>query len=1465
MKPRASYFGRLILPAAAIISFCGPLPALLAADITKVDNSDNLSLGTSWALGTTPGASDIALWNNTVTGANSTLLGANATWLGIRITNPGGTVTIGAGNTLTLGTGGIDMSGASQGLSIATLASLNDTAQSWNVGNQALNMASFTRATGSTVNLITSGGGSVNIASGTASAALGGYAVLNSSDYAALDASKNVVAATYVNYAAGGNLSNTFSGILNITGTTTGATQAWRQSNPLTVASGVRFGQNNTQNTKWTVDTSSGGRVLTTPAILVGSAVTQNIEFNGSGGVRAGANAGELFIQNFGTGSLIFNTTINNPTSGSHTLTKAGSGKVVIASSSGYNGVTRINEGTFQLGNGGAVGSVGSASIINSGNLAFNRTDIFSAGYAISGSGSVTQSGSGTVSLTGSNTYTGATNFNEGTVSFNPLSNFGNGTVLSFNGGALSWNAVTPDISTRTVSIAAGGATLNTNGNNVTLANTIGNSGAGGLTKTGAGTLTLNGANYAGTTTVTGGTLVANGSIAGGAAVNIGATLGGTGTISGMITVGTDGIIAPGNGVGTITTGGLTLGSGSILNFEFNNTPASDYINVTHSGGLTINGGGFNLYAEGTVNAFSNVGSYNLIGYSGVIGGTGTGSLAVLNPQAGKVYGFGVTESNVTLDITAAGVISDWDVDADGSWNTSGNWTSTVPNRVGETANFSKTLTAVRMVTLDGAKTVGGLSFNGGVSPLGYTIAQGTSGALALDNGINQVSVIVTSGSNIIGSDVSIDSAVAVASVNTGAFLTISGSISGVGGLMKSGAGTLDLTNVANGYDGSTTLAGGTLGFSALGSLGDGHLSIDGGTLHYHAGNTADISAKIVTLMSNGGTINTNGNDVTLANAIGNSGVGSLTKTGSGTLTLGGSNTYTGDTIVNSGTLAISANDNLGSSATGASLTLNGATLNNTSSVSLDNAGANARSVTVGASGATFKTDATLTVLGQVNGSSSLTKTGSGILQLNGNNSSTLAGSITLAQGVVALGGGLANGMNGIGTAAIVFQGGTLNLNGYGEADNGTSYGTLGNAISVATGQTGTLNLPKRLTVGSTLTGAGTLDIVLDGTRNEFQGNWSAFTGQINLAGPGEFRIANFQASVFNNAKLNLGSGVLLQQVFNPPSSGNLTTVQNIGELSGAAGSIIGGSPVGGRYVEWSVGSLNTNSTFSGTIRNDTDATNGFGESKLTKVGTGTLALESASTYTGATTINGGTLVINGDHSAATGLLTVASSATNATAVRLKGSGTVGGNTSLAADPDAGGAQVGGIHSPGNSVGRQTFDATGAATTNLTYNSGSIFEWELGATPAATDIIKDGGDPDLVTGSNRGVAYDAVNVSGTLGGSGAIFRVVLDGIQNFSESFWTEQREWTDIFRAADHINGEVETASLDVASIFTGGFQYYNYSGIGSTLAELSTPSAYGSFSITGSTLTWSAVPEPTSALAGLLIGAGLLRRRRA
>jgi autotransporter-associated beta strand protein len=100
--------------------------------ITKADNTDALNLGSSWSGGTAPGASDVALWDSTVTGANTTLLGGDLSWAGIRIADPGGAVSIGAGNTLTLGSVGIDMSAASKNLTLANALALG-AAQTWNV------------------------------------------------------------------------------------------------------------------------------------------------------------------------------------------------------------------------------------------------------------------------------------------------------------------------------------------------------------------------------------------------------------------------------------------------------------------------------------------------------------------------------------------------------------------------------------------------------------------------------------------------------------------------------------------------------------------------------------------------------------------------------------------------------------------------------------------------------------------------------------------------------------------------------------------------------------------------------------------------------------------------------------------------------------------------------------------------------------------------------------------------------------------------------------------------------------------------------------------------------------------------------------------------------------------------------------------------------------------------------------
>src|SRR2546429_3359470 len=99
-----------------IIRFVCPVSLALAlghsahaANVYKTNNTANLNTATSWTNNVVPGAADIAIWDNTVPGANTTLLGANLSWLGVRIADPGGLVTINAGSTLTVGVSGIDL------------------------------------------------------------------------------------------------------------------------------------------------------------------------------------------------------------------------------------------------------------------------------------------------------------------------------------------------------------------------------------------------------------------------------------------------------------------------------------------------------------------------------------------------------------------------------------------------------------------------------------------------------------------------------------------------------------------------------------------------------------------------------------------------------------------------------------------------------------------------------------------------------------------------------------------------------------------------------------------------------------------------------------------------------------------------------------------------------------------------------------------------------------------------------------------------------------------------------------------------------------------------------------------------------------------------------------------------------------------------------------------------------------
>ncbi|MBV2144988.1 autotransporter-associated beta strand repeat-containing protein [Falsochrobactrum sp. TDYN1] len=698
----------------------------------------------------------------------------------------------------------------------------------------------------------------------------------------------------------------------------------------------IAMNGNSTLTVNGTVETASGGT-----AVFTGDAGSSTINVNAGGTLRANGY--------LGAGDDTINVSGTLDTGAGNLQLGAGNDTLVLNDSAVFDG------GGVDAGTGGETGRGDTLKVDTTAGRTLD-------GANVTNFESLDKLGTGTLTLTGAHGYSAGTMIDAGTLQIGSGAMAGSlgGDVL--NNGTLAFNL----------------------DNDYGFSGTI--SGSGGVNKLGTGTTALTGNNsYAGATNILGGTLLVNGNqsaATGQTSVANGAALGGTGTVGGNVMVADGGAINPGeagSAPGTLTINGdLVLSSGSSLNFNFGEAdivggPLNDHLVV--GGDLTLDG---TLNVTQTPGGNFGPGIYRVISYDGSLTDNG---LNLTSPD----YSLQTSVNNQVNLVNSAGMaLSYWDGDAgphgngvvnggNGTWFAAGgrNWTD-------ETGTFNA-------------------PFDNG----SFAIFAGTSGTVIVDNSAGQVQAtgmqFATGGYIVQGSDIELVGPDAIIRVGDGTqagasyVATITSNLTGTSVLEKTDQGTLVLGGI-NSYSGGTAINGGTIQISADSNLGlaSGNLSLNGGTLR----NTgAIVSGRLTALDAGGGTFDTLA-DLTLNGIV--SGTGSLTKTGGGTLTLAGVNSYAGGTAINGGTVAVSADQNLGQ-ANGA-VTFNGGTLNNTAGF------ASSRDAVLNASGGTFKTDGDLSWQGMISGAGSLTKTGAGALVLTADTS--YSGGTTISAGTLQLGNG---------------------------------------------------------------------------------------------------------------------------------------------------------------------------------------------------------------------------------------------------------------------------------------------------------------------------------------------------------------------------------------------------------------------------------------------------------------------------
>ena len=888
----------------------------------------------------------------------------------------------------------------------------------------------------------------------------------------------------------------------------------------------------------------------------------------GNGTFNLGAN--ELTV-----GGNNLSTTVSGVISGSGSLVKTGTGTLTLTGANTYTGATTVSAGVVDI-----QGSLASGSITNNASLGYSSSatarsaaitnNMFLDFWNTASAGSATITNSYILNFNGASTAgnaaivndgyvyfkqtstadnAGITNNSLGTIEFRNSSNAGTGTTIT-NAGVIDFSGTAGQNNDNKVSAGsiAGSGTFSLGANELTVGSnfqstvfsgTIADGGmsggtGGSLVKTGAGTLTLSGANtYTGGTTVNAGTLEISGSIASGTVTNT-ATL----TYAGSASAGSAAITNNGGGTlnfkQTSTAGGADITNSGNLNFDDTSTAGSATIisSSSDSGGIFLH-----FLSNSTAGSATIINGNN--SYLNFYGDSTAGNASLTN----NFYMY-LSSSAASATVVNNNMLYFFGSGTGGS--------ATITNNSGGTTFFLSNTTAGNAQLINNAANAV-FDFSGSNGPNGDNkISAGSiAGNGMFSLGANELTV---GGNNLSTS--------------------VSGVISGNGGaLVKTGTGTMTLTGT-NTYTGGTTINAGVLQFDQAASIGSSGASVTvnaGGTAaagyamdQAFLGRIADGSAGVValaadsannldfnaaglgnaslgavgditysgTLSAAGGTYRLGGGGGTLrvstALTGGNTLVVGANGTTAGTVVLTGANTYSGTTTVTGAVLQAGAANVFAANSAhiiGVAGTLNLGGFNQVIG-SLAGAGL----VHLGAATLTSGGDnSSTTFAGAIGGNGSLVKTGTGTMTLSGTN--TYTGATTVNGGTLSVNGSI------LGSSGLtVNSGGTLG--GTGIVGNTTiNGGTLapGNSIGTLTVQGNlTFNAGGVYTVEVSPTAADRTNVIGTATLTGATVNAVAL--------PGSFRA---QSYTILNATGGLGgtqfAGVTSSGSFAPARSPRLT------------------------------------------------------------------------------------------------------------------------------------------------------------------------------------------------------------------------------------------------------------------------------------------------------------------------------------